>query len=422
MNDWQRNAARILALSGALWLAACGGGGNGADGDDHGGDVRIDSAGRLAVADKDSATVRVWELDDGKVVQSVALDNTPSALYTSPGGRYALATQRPQDLTQYIDGGLWREDHGNHLHDYRKPPSLMAWRLSGVRPTHYQSHGSRAALFMDGVDAEGKKAEIVTLTDASLGQGQADSRTPLALAMHGTAEPVGDYLLTTHRVAGSSSTLPVQVELHRRSGNGYSFVQRFEPLCPNLHGSASNARYTAFGCSDGVLVIAHGANGNFTARKLPNPADMPAGAGIGTLKGHGKAARFVGLASPGALFEIDPETGSFRRIDWARDRTVRAHLFDRSGTRYLVLDNLGTMHTLSAANGFAPQASSTVVAQMPTAAPFPRMVTSLARDEVFVSDIAARQIAVVDPATAAVRKRLELGFAPTALAWLGVAQ
>lgn len=121
------------------------------------------------------------------------------------------------------------------------------------------------------------------------------------------------------------------------------------------------------------------------------------------------------------MFVIDADAGRITRLNWAEGRTVRAQGFDRAGNNYAVLDDQGALHITSPANAFATRAKVNVLAQMPTAAPFPSLVTSLTRDELLVSDPAARQVAVVDVPSAKVGKRLDMGFAPTGLAWLGIA-
>lgn len=414
-----------LILTSALLVAGCGGGDGGAANPPDTGSVRIDSAGRLAVVQADSNRVHLWDLDQGKVTHSFTLDHPASAVYASPGGRYAVALQRTQDQVQFIDGGLWQEDHGDHLHDYREAPRQLSFRQAAARPTHYEAHGTQAALFNDGVAADGRNAEVVLLSDAGIGKGMADMRVPLPVAMHGTAEPVGEHLLVTHRDPASTSTLPVQVDLYRRSGGAMTFVQRFSPQCPGLHGSYTNARYTAFGCSDGVLVIGRtgaGASAAFSARKIPNPEGLAEGVRIGTIKGHPQVSSFMGLAAPGHLFAIDPEAGRISRLNWAEGRTVRAQAFDRSGQHFAVLDDLGVLHLTAPANGFATRTRVAAVAQMPTAAPFPSLASSQSRDEMFVSNPAGRDVAVVDLPGGLVRKRLDLGVATTGLAWLGIAR
>ena len=124
-------------------------------------------------------------------------------------------------------------------------------------------------------------------------------------------------------------------------------AQRFDVPCPDLHGSYSNASYSAFGCSDGVLVIQQ--NGSaFTASKIANPPALPAGVRIGTIAGHPKEVRFIGLAAPGHVFEIDPARSAITPITWAEGRTRRAHAFDRTGRHFVLLDDTGVTHWLDA--------------------------------------------------------------------------
>lgn len=403
-------------LAAALSLAACGGAG-GDDAPAHD-EPHLETEGRLAVLSDGAASVRILDLDSQSVTATFPLANVPSAVYASPDRRYALAVQRTQDVISFIDGGVWQEDHGDHLHDYKEAPALLTFALTGVRPTHYESHEGQAAVFMDGLDPAAP-AEAVLLTDAAIGAGKADARLTLPSAMHGTAEPRGDYLLTTYRTPGATSTLPAQVELYRRDGAGYAFVQRFAETCPDLHGSFSNEKHTAFGCSDGVLVVTQ-AGDVFTARKLANPADTPAGVRIGTLVGHHGLDGFVGIASPGRLYAIDPTAGTIAPIAWAEGRTRRAHAFDVEGENFLVLDDQGVLHLLDVAAGFAVRATLPAIAAMPAAAPFPSIAVSHAADRAFISDPQGRAIVVVDTAARTLASTLRLDFSPSGLAWLGV--
>lgn len=408
----------LLAALSSLLLAACGGGSGGGD-DDHDEALRIDSAGRLALIEANSPSLRLYELDSASVLSSFALANTPSAVYASPGHRHALAVQRTQDLVQIADGGLWQEDHVDHLHDYKQAPKLLAARISGARPTHYETHEGRAAFFMDGVAAENRSAQVQVFNEAAIASGTPESSLTLPLAMHGTAEPRGNFLLSTWRATDAASTLPSHVELYRRNGSSWQFVQRFDTPCPDLHGSFSNKDHSAFGCSDGVLLVTQSGE-SFTARKLANPADMPANARIGTVIGHSQLTTLVGLASPGLVYEIDPVAGGLKKIAWAEGRTRRAHAFDRQGGKLMLLDDLGTLHLLDARRQWAAIKSLAAVPAMPTAAPFPSMATSQARDEAWISDPLGRQLLPVDTAAATLRPALKLDFAPAGLAWLGI--
>ena len=64
---------------------------------------------------------------------------------------------------------------------------------------------------------------------------------------------------------------------------------------------------------------------------------------------------------------------------------------------------------------------------MPTAAPFPTLLSSRACDTLFVTDVtdvtdvAAKQIAVIDSQNIAVTQSIGLDFSPNGQAWLGIA-
>lgn len=423
MNAFPSAPRRLAALLLLSLLAACNSetqqGKPSADAG-HDDDHASSTLGRLAISEAGATALRVYDLDKQAVAQSFTLAYAPSALYASPDRRYALAIQRTQDAVQIVDGGVWQEDHGDHLHDYAEAPRLLSYQINGVRPTHYETHDRLAALFMDGLVSSNSPAGVVTLSDASVAASRPEATLTLDKPMHGTAEPRGEYLLTTYRAPDNTDTLPSQVELYRRQGSSYQFVQRFDPPCPGLHGSYSNAHYSAFGCSDGVLLI-HQDGANFTASKLANPADIGTGVRIGTITGHHEQARFVGIASPGHLFEIDPDKATITRINWATGRMQRGVAFDRHGKQLLVLDDQGSVHVLDSAAAWAKRSSLSVIASMPTASPFPSLAVSQSDDLAYLADPAGRQIAVIDIAQASLRAPLPLNFSPMGLTWLGIA-
>lgn len=427
-----RLKSSALSLACVLALAACGGSSSDLQQpepsnppedheEDHDHD-HIDTAGRLAVLEPGSAQVHVVELDEGKVLQSHTLDHEASAIYASPGQRYAVLFQRTQNQVQFVDGGIWLEDHGDHVHDYKEAPRLLDARLAGVLPTHYETHDDLAAVFFDGNAGTGDKAAIALLSDASIGSGQAGlalASQELDTPMHGTAEPRGDYLLTTWRAADASGTLPSQVELYHRHGDHYHFEQRFEQQCPGLHGSYSNAGYTVFGCTDGVLVVRQDGD-TFTAGKIANPAGLGEGVRIGTITGNGHYDKFVGIASPGHLFEIDPAAGSITRINWAEGRTRRAHALDAEGENLLVLDDTGSLHILDVA-GWNKRAEITgAIGNMPQAAPFPAIAVSGAEGKAWLSDPLGQRLHAIDLGDARVEGGIALNFSPGGLVWLGM--
>lgn len=400
-------------------LTACGGGGG--DSGDHE-NTTIDTAGRLAVAEDAGTALRIYDLDGARVDSTLALANPPSALYTSPGGRYALAFQRPQDAVQVADGGIWQEDHGDHAHDYRQSPRLLAGRLTGPQPTHYSDRAGHAAVFMDGRESAGSVSSAALFTDANLATGNPAATVNFSTAMHGFAEPNGDFLIASYRAPGASG--PTQAEVYRRSGATYNFVERLPEQCPSMHGNTTRAGVTVVGCSDGVMLVAPQGTSTFAATRITTPT------GVGTVAGHPAAARLVGIGNAGTpsttrFYDIDPaaRTATPIAIDgWTEGRLRRAHGFDRQGRHFFVIDDLGTLHVLEAtATGWqSRKALPGAIAAMPTAAPFPQFATNGARDEVYLSDPSGRQLVVVNTATLEVARRVPLDFRPTYLAWTGI--
>ncbi|TMS88088.1 5-methyltetrahydrofolate--homocysteine methyltransferase, partial [Pseudoalteromonas sp. S201] len=81
------------------------------------------SLGRLAVLAGDSNEASFYDLDDNALLETFTLTNDSNTLSSSPDFRYAVIASRAQDYLGFIDGGLWREDHGEHLHDYEQSPA-----------------------------------------------------------------------------------------------------------------------------------------------------------------------------------------------------------------------------------------------------------------------------------------------------------
>ena len=363
-----------------------------------------------------------WRL--GRTLRSAdlqALLNDISALYTSPGLRYVLALQRTADQVSFIDGGLYQEDHGDHLHDYAIAPSLLGYSLSGAVPTHFESHDGHAALFFDGRAEPYATAGVTLLSDAGIGASRREASLVLPRNMHGTAEPRGDYLLATYRAAeATDTTLPSQVELYQRNGDSYSFSERFDEPCPSLHGSYSSHDFSLFGCSDGVLVVEQDGD-NFVASKIANPDTLTAPARIGTLIGDSEQDRFIGIAGD-RLFAIDPAAAILSEIDWRAGAEVTriAHGYSPHGEHLLLLDSAGTLQLLDAAGDYSLLASLEL-GITPVTGNAPQIVFNSSAELAYVSDPAAKKIHVID-LEAATASAIELDFTPSKLAWSGIAE
>ncbi len=422
----------VSALLASALLAACGGGVDSDESPDKHENTTIDTAGRLALIENNAKTLRLLDLDSGTTEASHALDHVPSAIYASPNGRYAVAMQRLQDQVQFVDAGIWQEDHGDHLHDYKQASKAVAWKLSGSRPTHYDVQaGKQAAFFMDGdsTATPAKNAGVRLISDASIATGGTLAALDLSAPIHGLGEPVDNKLLVVSRAADAPDTLPTHLNLYQREGATYRLDRQVPTRCNGMHGSFSAGAYTVAGCLDGMLLVKHlSASTVSDGQKLLTPLR------VGTIAGHARlGSHFIGVATEGAapavvttrFYAVDGDAGtvsSFVPQGWVDGNIRRAHGFDRSGKRFAVLDNQGTLILSQHQNkAWAPLARvAGVIPSMPTAAPWPAIVANGAKDELYISDPQARQLVVVDSSTGAVKSRRNLDFVPSGLAWLGI--
>jgi len=424
---------RVLALSliTTALLAACGGGVEQEKEKPHE-NTTINTAGRLALAEKDGKTLRLHDLDSGSIEASHTLEQVPAAVYPSPSGRHAVVMQRLQDQVQFVDGGIWQEDHGDHLHDYKQGSKLLAWKLAGVRPTHYDLQaGKQAAIFMDGNSAATpvQNAGVRLITEASIAAGNTVASLDLSAPLHGLAEPVDNKLLAVSRAADAADTLPTHLNLYQRNGSGYTLDRQIPTRCNGMHGSFSSGSSTVAGCSNGMLLVRHtGASTVDNGQLISTPLR------VGTLAGHPRLPdQFIGIATEGVapavvttrFYALNGSTGAvsdFTPQGWEAGRLRRAHGFDRSGQRFFILDDQGTL-TLAQRSGSTWTNLARIpgaLPAMPTAAPWPALIANGAKDEMYLTDPVARQLVTVNSLTGAVVSRRDLGFVPAYAAWLGI--
>ncbi|MBU1308566.1 MAG: 5-methyltetrahydrofolate--homocysteine methyltransferase [Gammaproteobacteria bacterium] len=411
----------------------------GDDGDDHDHDHdEISSVGRLVISAKDSNLVSVYELEDGSLLDSFAVADTPSALAASAGKRYALVVQRTTDRVEFVDGGLFQEDHVDHLHDYQQAPALSSFVLSESRPTHITSTDSQTAVFFDGDGNSSTPAAVAVITDADI---STDSNGYPVLHytthMHGAAQARGEYVLSTIRDANSATTLPDKVGLYHAHDDHFHEEMVFTETCPGLHGSAQNEHVIAFGCTDGVLVIAQQGE-TFTASKIANTDDFSGTMRIGTLVGAMHAEHLVGFAGS-SMFAIHAEDGEMDLVDWqgGEGAGIIGYGFADKGEKFVLLDNQGYLTILNyhghehdgAAAAEEPafefaakvQLTSADVSTMPSGSRF-ELAISASDDKVYVANPIDSTLLTVDIADAEVVATKQLNFVPHKLVWLGIAE
>jgi len=418
----------VLALACAATLVACGGGNSDPNEKEH--HEHIDTSGRLVVTEVNSEQVHVLDLDEGRVIQSYAADYSPSAIHASPGWRYALLMHGGG--IQLMDGGIYQESHNDHIVGRKKAPALLPVRLTGgVSPRHYSVHNGLASIFFEGANANIQgTASVTVLSEKSIGDMvPALASLPLTSSMLGRAEPRGDWLLTTWRAADAERTLPrpSHVELYERHGDRFRHVQRLTPECPNLLSSYSNANYTVFGCSDGVLVVEQSGS-DFTARKISNPPELSEGTSIANIIGNQHMGSFVGWSGT-FMYEINPMANTITRIMWADNNNARSRAvaLDRNGENLLALDDVGTLHILSTSGWHKRAQLVGLIAKMPYRSfgagwPDPVIAVSAQDDKAWVSDPIGRLLHPVDIGDAKPRDPIALNFYPHDMAWVGIAE
>jgi len=408
-------AASLLMVS-ATMLSACGGSSDSDDSHEH---TEIDTEGRLALFDTDSSQLKVLDLDNSQVLAAMAIDGEVPSLYASPGYRYVVATQRGDNRVQFVDGGLYTEDHGDHLHDYAETPSLLSLTLSGNKPTHYTRVGDQAVIFYDGGDAASSKVEVIS--DAGLGAGHTDAVLELENAMHGVAELVGDQLFVTYRDASiTDTTLPAAVERYHRDGNSFQFEHRYDETCPLLHGAGVSNRWVGFGCSDGLLVMDLN-DSDYGATRLANPDALAEGSRFGTLSGHTSVAELVAVAGD-QVFVVRPESASsvFTRLPLDEGVGLVTQGFADEGEVFYLLGDDGVLRLFDTDDGWALEHSVRVTGAVAEDGESPAVTVSESEDRIFVLDTADREVVEVDADDGVVLRTLDLDFAPAGLVWVGL--
>ncbi|MFT4764417.1 MAG: hypothetical protein ACI9OH_001511 [Oleispira sp.] len=415
----------IPLLATIMLLSACKDGSNNNTTDAHqAGEFDISSPGRLVVTAAEGSELAILNSTDGSLIERFNLDNPASGLYTSPQSRFALVVQRDQNQVQVLDGGLYQEDHGDHLHPYQKDPEMLTQSLNGVRPTHYRENETRSAFFFDGDGENALLSSVIDFDDDEILNNTVRS-LELTTAMHGVAEPRGEFLLASYRVPDASSVLPDQVELFKFNSNSgnYDAVERFEERCPSLHGAFSTEDASVFACSDGVLVIRQ--NGEqFTAEKIANPVGMAEGVRIGGFSGFADSNVLAGWAR-GALYAVNLDNSSIELVDWTggTEAEYSTAKMDDEGEILMVLNKAGGLHLLDATDNFKHLIEIKVLNALPAVEGHASIsiASSKSGEDVYIVDAINNQLVVVNLEHQEIEESISLPFTPKHVTWVGIA-
>lgn len=395
--------------------------------------------GRLFIAEKDSNKAYVYSLAQNKVIQTLDLTGQADALQTSPNGHYALVLDRTNQGVTFYHSGLEIQDHGDHDHPYARDVSKMPLQLNYTRPVHYQKYGEQAGLFFDGLGAAGNPIEnpvqaagFALVTDTDIANGKLPYQK-LNTNMHGTAEPRGNYVITTARYDKVGSTLADTISVFELHNDHYHLNQTFDTKCQGLHGSGSVTDYSVFACSDGILNVKQSAN-DFSAEKTPYPLSLTnsqcqndngtnSPARISSFTTNEHHDYLIGAAC-GQPYHIDPINKDITPIIWSTDsrRQVVSYDFDNHGEHLMLLDDIGKLHLLDVKQNYKEVAVLDI---------FPngiendnhtalQLIVNPNNGMVYVIDVANQQIIKVNPESRSIEPAIKLPFVPSQLAWFGI--
>ena len=403
--------------------------GSGSTDDDHG-HTEVGIEGRLVVSTFDSNVLAVLSAKDGEHLDSIGITGYPQYLYATEHHRYVMAVQRDAGMVEFVDGGVWQEDHGDHLHPYEQAPSLVEFALQGVKPTHVNAGKHNSVVFFDGDKDTAENAQVMVFNESNITNNDRDFATlDYSTYQHGAMQTVGEYLISTIRDEQSSSTLPSQIGLFHGHGDHFDQDKVFDVACPSLHGSAQSRELVAFACADGVVVIDTHDNA-FTHEKIMNPAEFAEGERIGMLRGHPEKDLFIG-SSRTAVYAIDPSNSSVEKIEWqaSDDARLSAAYFSAEGEHVVLMDSAGVVsvfegHTHDNEYHWELAHNITVtaadLAQMPAEHGF-TMTLSQSQQVAYVTDPINQHILAIDLESGEFAHTFELDIVPKNVVWLGIA-
>ncbi len=362
--------------------------------------------------------ILVFDLAEKEAIADLHVESVITGLYATTNKRYAIAVQGGDNgVVNFIDSGVEWEDHGGHGHLHLSDPTVLDLELSGARPAHVTTHADKTVIFFDGIEGS-VPAEIHLLTDAGIADGTVLATHHDSIRQHGAAQAWDDYLISTVRLPENSG--PTQVLVSERHGDHFHAETLFdqpEYACPQLHGSAQNSGYIAFGCGNGVLLVeAHG--DHFHAHKIANSTR------ISSVFGDANSISFVGAgrnssADPISLFAINPVTETIAPI--AYDKTPRAYAFAEDGELFLVLDTEGGLTAFDTETWAVIGARLQVTAAAEADGQVFRLTVSGDGEYAYIADVGAQKILAVEIHDWEVDgdATIELDFAPGLILWVG---
>ena len=320
-------------------------------------------------------------------------------LITAGDDRHVFALQYDSGKVGVIDAGSWSTAHGDHAHSYAAEPRLRETSFDHGTSYHAVSDEERSVVWFDD-DGSFVSFDWVGLADDEVDATRIETESP----HHGVAAPTADGGFIASIAEGEHAT---GVAILDEDGEEQKRIE----TCPGLHGEThvSGGGY-AFGCENGVLVVADGEGVNI---------DSPVkGAGTGTLVGDSGSDIVVGdLGSendPAAATQLALYDVAARKAR-AVDLGVEYSTFGRDDGRTVAIGTDGALHVIDETTGKVSERK--VVEPWKTSDDWeePKPQVAVASGLAYVTDPRDRSIAVYEIDSGEERARATLDEVPTSL-------
>ena len=387
---------------------------------DHGDEgAAVELEGRLLIGDGETGFLSVIDLESGEVHQGeFDLGSRAGRIYASYSGRYAIAVSSDANNVHVLDGGIYKEEHGDHFDLVESDVSRLGFDLTGDRPVHMYVGEEWATIYYDG------SGDFALINTREL-ERDGPSYTPVVLNAgphHGAVIPMeGDRFAVTIRHPDYSSNpeeyrLPIGAEIWDLNGNA---LHRAEG-CPDLHGDAGNGHVAVFGCTGGALAVA-AHDGDYEHVFVPAPEGSPEDFRLTSLWGYHGLDHFFALGSAVGLYVVEPEAGEMEQlIPATEDRSPIQVALSYDGERLLVVMSDGELRMYEAHDlDLLASASGFLSAEI---APgfWARPHIATAPGHIFVTDSEAGEVIALDSHDLEMVGHWEVDGKPTKIAFVGL--
>lgn len=265
---------------------------------------------RVFVGDHDKATVIAFDLSHSENHWVFPMSGQ-AKLYGVDDGATIVAIQSDKDAVNFINTGIALHSHGDHSDLEISDPALVSEQLTGPKPLHIIDQKGKITINFD----NGRYDEVVDAAALSRG------------------------LLKASRIEQTTS-------------DG-------DRTCSGVQNKALSGAYVAAGCTEGVLVITSGENGQI-AHMLAYSDELPKGRATQTLLGAADVQVFLGDFGADGLVVVDPTAAPHFHYIALPARHVDFTL-DPSDARFgYVLTEDGTLHQIDILNGALGKAAKVV--------------------------------------------------------------